>query len=238
MTDDGIIDPPTPGPARGGRAANARIRQPSATTERRPAIEHSVPRSDGRPISAGDLVEPGAQYWSDRSAEERAEHIGQIEKFFRAITDDLLTQSDICVDRYISLNKSYKRWKIGFILATGLLAIFNVFIASLPSTAVEAGLIQKLSIAAAVYAAIIAVVSNIDNFLQYRERSQAFRQAREEFLDANRQYTMLWLSYVRPFGDSPTACINASRLYRRAVIRDQELRALVKQLTDTDRDVK
>jgi hypothetical protein len=235
MADDEPVVAPH---ERKGRPGGKKATPLGGADGRPPAGPGGIPRSDGRIPNVADLVEPGTQYWSDRSPEERVEHTSQLETFFKDLVEDFLKQSDVCVDRYIELNKAYKLWRVSFIILTGFLAILNVFIASLPSRSVTTATITNLSIIAAVYAAIIAVVSNIENFLKYRERSQAFRQAREDFLDAHRQYTMLWLSYVHPFGDTPTACINASRLYRRVVIRDQELRALVKQLTDTDRNIK
>src|SRR2546425_1602660 len=47
-------------------------------------------------------------------------------------------------------------------------------------------------------------------------------------------FRSLWLAYVLPYGSSPTACIHCSRLYQRIVSRDQELRAAIRQQTDTE----
>ena len=67
-----------------------------------------------------------------------------------------------------------------------------------------------------------------------RERAQAYRESRELFLDVAREFDRRWDIYVRPIGDHPEACLNASELYRQLVAKDRELRAKFKELTKTE----
>ena len=90
-----------------------------------------------------------------------------------------------------------------------------------------------MGISAAIYAAILTLFSNLENFNNFLERSQAFRESREIYLTAYREFERRWHVYVRPFGDGAEACVNATVLYREVVERDESLRSKFKEITET-----
>ncbi len=74
-------------------------------------------------------------------------------------------------------------------------------------------------------AAILAILANLENFSNSQERAQAYLESREAFLDAARQFQLLWTTHVDPFYPGPDACVNAVALHRQLNIKDSELRA-------------
>jgi hypothetical protein len=113
-----------------------------------------------------------------------------------------------------------------------VVALANLFAANRTLLAKAPNL---LPMAAAVIAVILALLASLESFFNYAERAQAYRESRDLFLDAARDYDRLWDTYVRPFGGEPEACLNASELYRRIVISDRDLRGKFKELTKTEK---
>ena len=64
------------------------------------------------------------------------------------------------------------------------------------------------------------------------EQAAEFRKTRDLLLSRYREYSSNWVYYVEAYGKTPTACINAGRLYRQLVDSDQELRQRINQLTE------
>ena len=72
----------------------------------------------------------------------------------------------------------------------------------------------KSRIVAAIAAAVLALLANLENFSNALERAQAYRESRELFLDAAREFERSWRMAVDPFYPDPEACVNAAELYR------------------------
>ena len=192
----------------------------------------SRPRNDELELK---LTEVNIKNWSARSKKERIAYLSTVEKFYFAIVDEFLKSSNLCVERHRIYNERHTNWRWLLILATGVLALLNLYAAwdpppnfPLPHDR------QILSLVAAAYAASLIVLGNLEAFSKSLERAQAYRQARELFLNANRQYEQHWHSYVRPFGDSASACVNASKLHEMLVSKDVEVRETVKESTDIE----
>ena len=84
----------------------------------------------------------------------------------------------------------------------GGLAILNVIVAfrrPQPNDPLkEISWNQGLSLAAAVYAGLLALLTNVESFLNYADKKASSRESRELFLDAYRNFKMLWLVRVFP----------------------------------------
>jgi hypothetical protein len=89
-----------------------------------------------------------------------------------------------------------------------------------------------LSAFAAIYAVVLTISGNLENFFNAGEKAAGFRQSRDLFLTTYRIYSQKWLEYVEAFGYSPRACVNAARLNRQLVRIDENLRNKVKELTE------
>ena len=75
---------------------------------------------------------------------------------------------------------------------------------------------------------MLAILANLENFGNFLERGQSYREARELYVDAGREFERLWQTHVVAFWPRPEACVNARELYRRICVRDSELRRKVK----------
>jgi hypothetical protein len=181
------------------------------------------------------LIEQGIDEWSVCTDDIREQYLNEIEGAYKVILGEFHEHSNICVDKFEKLGKSYKKWRVSLILLTGILAVFNVVIAYSTSPGEKSALIKVfanyLPIFAAVYAAGLAVFTNIESFFKYQEKAQAFRDARDIFLDNFREYRMLWFINVHAFGTDAAACVNATQLYNRIVAKDKEVRSYARDLT-------
>jgi hypothetical protein len=182
------------------------------------------------------LLAASAADWAQRTPEDRRLYVGFIEQFYVNILDEFFDEANACVGVVTSSLQSNTRWRLSLIALTGGLAILNLvtaFVAAHQSG--TAGWVASFTLLAALYAAGLAIVTNLESFFNYAGRAQAYRESRELFLDAYREFEMLWHVRVRPFGDRPEACANASELYRLLVERDRELRGKLKDLTVTEK---
>jgi hypothetical protein len=185
------------------------------------------------------VAEQTESSWSERDPEDRQQYLQQLDQNYFAIVDEFLQQSNLCVKRFQELTASHTSWRRRMTWLTGGLAITNVIIAYVSANSGTEGFIHAASVslplAAAIYAAVISIFSNLESLNNFPQQAQVFREAREWFLDALREFEMLWYVHVQPFHDSPIACINAARLYRRIVIKDHDLRRQVKEMTETQK---
>ncbi len=216
---------------------NASQGDPSGTRRETGSDSHGFESKGGSP-----LIEQGIEDWEACTPEFQKKYIEHIETFYQAIAKEFLEHADICVEKFASLNRSYGKSRIRLIWLTGVLAGLNVIIAFVSSSKESGELSSEifkfvavyLPVVAALWAAVLAVLSNVDSFHKYLERAQAFKEARELFLDTYREFEMLWQTNVYAFCVGPAACVNASRLYKRIVARDKEIRGYVKELTAKD----
>ena len=200
---------------------------PNAEENKRTETDRLKPRpaEDG----AIALVALGTREWLSWPEEHRQAFLTETDQSYRALLDEFFIVANKCVEqnqRYLQLHGS---WRRRIIVSTGIVTIVNVLAASkIPRTS------SWLPIAAAVCAAGLGILANLESFYDCNGRAQAYRESRELFLDAGREYTRLWESYVRPLGTTAEACMNASELYRLVTVKDRELRLKLKELTKTE----
>lgn len=166
--------------------------------------------------------------WSRRSEDERRSYLEALQVRFRALLVELHGFSDLCVGRFQELSARHQLWRKRVIVGTGAVAIINLLAAYFNEA------YGWFSLIAALAAGILAMSANLESFHNSLEHAQAYRESRDLFLDASREFERLWQAHVVPFSDHPEACANATELTRRIVAKDRELRAKFKELTKTD----
>jgi len=196
------------------------------------ARQHSKRGTSLGPESA-ELAEQNDGYWGSRSPDERQAYITQLDANYHAIVNDFLKLASASVDEFRNMTAGHLKSRRQMIWATGGLAALNILVTFVTSqTDRHLRVIAIfLPVATAVYAAFLAILSNLESLENYLSRAQHYRQARETSLNAFRELEMLWHVYVRPFSDTPVACVNAANLYRRAVAKDQEVRGQIMEKT-------
>jgi hypothetical protein len=180
------------------------------------------------------LIEVEREMWISISTEVRIEQLSLLDQRYHQLLDEIYDSANLCVDRHQSLSLSHSLWRKIVIVGTGTVAIVNILAAYKTSEAGHPRLFEYGSLIAAILAGTLAILVNLESFLNARERAQAYRESRELFLDVAREFDRRWDIYVRPLGDHPEACLNASELYRQLVAKDRELRAKFKELTKTE----
>lgn len=178
------------------------------------------------------LVEVELSRWSAISPQIRQQELGVYNARYHELLNELYDSANDCVDLYRSLTKNHTYWRRIMIIGTGVVAVVNLLAAN-DKVTVWFG--ESFSVAAAVLAVILAILANLESFYNAAEKAQGYRQTRELFLDAARDYDRRWDVYVRPFTDNPEACVNAAELYRQLVAKDSELRTKMSELTKTER---
>jgi hypothetical protein len=179
-------------------------------------------------------IEPTVVLLNSYTKEELRALYEQLEIDYNAILNEFLDSSNAYVEDFKKYRSKYTKWRICMLVLTGGLAILNILAAQKLGGdlyflwwPLEAS--QFVSLVAAVYAAVLALLANVETFLNYSDAKAGSRLSRELFLDAYREYRTLWYTYVRPFGYHASACINATILLRKVVAKDTEIRRKVKE---------
>lgn len=166
-----------------------------------------------------------------------------IEKRYVANIKEYRQLANASVDNYHKNRESHIRWRKKIVVLTGVLAIVNLIIAYAAGIdeldafpRIDVIVKQGIPLGAAVFAAVIAILSNLENLYKFPDRAQGFRDAREILLDAAVELETDWFTDVKPFRDTPEAVQRAILLLKRAAKRDSEVRAQVKELTAKPRD--
>lgn len=187
------------------------------------------------------LRETSMDYFEGLEQGVRRQIIEDLWSNYRDILKLMLDSANTAVEGYLTAGRKHWMWRITMIAATGALAIINVLAAFgyeaviPPTNQMLAPVIKSwLALTAAVMAAIIALFSNIESFLNYADQRNGQREARELFLDTFREFESLWHIHVAPFGTRPASCYNATLLYRRLIDRDRELRRKLANLKTTE----
>lgn len=180
------------------------------------------------------LIEPDRNYWRKRSAQERQVYVNRIEKQFKELTIEFVNNANTHIKLFKNNNKKNTYWRFSLIVLTGGLAAINIIVAS-PDALIGSGsfFAKALPVMAAVYASLLAMLQSLESFFQHNQKAAVNREARELYLDAARDLRCKWESYVGPFGNTATACLNAKVLYDTLTERDRELRLQVKDITDS-----
>jgi len=178
------------------------------------------------------LVEVELKRWSVITPQIRQRELGVFNDRFHELLNELYDSANLCVDLYQSFAKTHVYWRRTLIVGTGFVAIVNLLAANDKVTSWSG---ETFSVVAAVLAVILAILANLESFYNAAEKAEGYRQSRELFLDAARDYDHRWDVYVRPLSDNAEACVNAAELYRQLVAKDSELRAKFKELTKRER---
>lgn len=193
---------------------------PAAGTE--PAFEPGSP-----------LAETTLEYWSGMAEEDREKCHTLIETYYQNLLEQFLEGANGAVKDYTRYGRRGKQWRTALIVLMGLLAVLNILATSWPTQWDPTKTHREyISFAAAIYASLLAMLANLESFFNYTDKKTSTRESRELYLDAFREFEMLRLVHVYPFGLDAQACFNFSRLYRRLVVKDLELRRKILQLTE------
>lgn len=203
--------------------------------------EHADPGDDAAAklgqevVSAGDLTIPDAslEYWAGQDDDARANACQQLDEYYETLLEEFRVGANVFVSQYNDNSDLGRRWRFWLILSTGGLALVNVLASSWPDGWNGGQVRGVMTFGAAVYAVLLALATNMESFHNYADKKLNARESRELFLDAYREFEMLRLTHVNPFGSTPQGCFNLHALYRRLVAKDVELRRKLKQLTVT-----
>jgi hypothetical protein len=198
------------------------------------SVKHT-PRDNILRLGQAQLLETSHSYWSDpcTNQNDRKAFVDGLQVPYHNILIEFVQSADACVDQTNYFEHVNQKWRWTVILATGAVAIINILAANVVTgqTGPTTKPAMVLSVGAAIAAAILAVLANLENFTGAQRRAQGFRQARERFLDASREYEQLWNTYVNPFYPRAESCTNAIILMRMLVEKDRELRDRLLELT-------
>jgi hypothetical protein len=175
------------------------------------------------------LIEISLEGWKE--IEDRGDQLKGLDESFHRYVNEMFASADLCVEGYQRFSKNHWYWRQTIIMGAGLVALLNLASAYKWN---HEGSQLPISLAAAVAAVILSILTNLESSSKCLDQAQAYRESRELFLDAAREFHRMWEIYVLPLGDSPEACLNAVELYRRIVVKDRELRSKLKDLTKTD----
>jgi hypothetical protein len=178
-----------------------------------------------------DLAEVDIESWRNMDSEQRGKLIAYVNFRYTGYLNDFYESANICVERFDEFTSRHHRWRYQIIIGTGVVAIFNLLAAN--KTIAERSH-NGLPILAAMAALALAVMANLETFNNAAEHAQAYRESREFFLDAAREFDRVWSVSVVPLGDSAEAYANAIELYKRIVAADRDLRGKFKELTKTE----
>jgi hypothetical protein len=155
--------------------------------------------------------------------------------------DEFRTHANMAGEQFKESSTRHEKWRKWSIIAGGGLATLNGFAAfelvgkvkfTIVTGSDPVALASFLSAFAAIYAVMLTILGNLENFFNGGEKAAGFRQSRDLFLTTYRVYLQKWLEYVEAFGYSARACVNAARLYRELVRTDENLRSAVKESTE------
>ncbi|MDP6667300.1 MAG: hypothetical protein QF357_07860, partial [Dehalococcoidia bacterium] len=187
---------------------------------------------------------PGPDNWNDplQDDDSRGKFIKEIQDDFELRLKEFITTADYCAKSARIYSRLHRRWRWIIIIFTGVVVIMNLVVAysvnNTPDSSSFGSLALNLSIAAAVAAAILAILANLENFSNPLERAHGFRESRELFVAAQRRAKNRFRTYVLALYPSPIACRNAAIMEAELAEIDRELRTKFKELTaarDTNR---
>ena len=178
---------------------------------------------------AADLAGLAAEQWDEIEEEMRGPLLVSIDTRYKQYLANFYETANFCVRRHDESLRNHRRWRYVAIIGTGLLACLN-FMAAKHSIEGGGGY-NVLPILASLGALTLAVLANLETFANSAERAQAYRESREQYLDAAEEYNRAWSVAVVALGDTAQAYANAVELDRRIVAADRELRRSFKELT-------
>jgi hypothetical protein len=198
----------------------------------------NAPPGQGQDFDAAmgpTMSEASLEYWASLDEDSRQHVYDQLASYYGGLLEEFRVSANLSVAEYKNFSRLGQSWRYRMIVLTGGLALLNVLATSWPDKFFDGTVVRPaLSFAAAIYAVLLALVTNLESYRNYADKKLGARDSRELFLDAYREFEMLRLTHVYPFGYSPQGCYNFHALYRRLVTKDVELRRKLKQLSTTD----
>jgi hypothetical protein len=200
--------------------------QPSANSQI--AAVSAGPAAKEPPASI--LVQAELTRWQSILVETRQDELKFMDERFHDLLNELYDSANVCVDSYQTFSKSHTKWRCGIIVGTSVVAVTNLIAAYKDVRNFAGGIVSLL---AAVLAIGLTMLASLESFYNSSKKAQAYRESRELFLDAARDFDRRWDVYVRPFTDTAEACVNGAELYRQLIAKDSEIRAKYEELTQT-----
>lgn len=170
---------------------------------------------------------PGGEVdWTKRHENIRKDFVSEVRGRYQKRLEYFKSEADRCAIRTRKLARSHRIMRFVMILSTGMMAILNL---SQNFPFVEK---WRMPVICSLYAALLVVLTNLDSFFAYQTRALAYRDCREVYMTAVRQFDRMWLGSVHPLGHEPSACTHAEELLERIDERDEELRRKLQELQD------
>jgi hypothetical protein len=229
-----IQSPPSPGGQEDGRGASGPHVGGGAAASAAGAPATSSERFQG--VGETTIPEATLEYWKELDDDSRKDWYTEQDAYYENLLEEFRASANHAVEDYRNSSTDGQRWRFWLIVLTGGLALINVLASSWPDDPHQSQIRVWLSFVAAIYAVLLALATNLESFRNYADKKQTARESRELFLDAYREFEMLRVALVTPFGYAAQGCFNLNLLYRRLVSKDAELRRKLKQLTTTGGD--
>jgi hypothetical protein len=198
--------------------------------ERRPHPQATRFAQEGKELNR-DFVEPPLEDWNKQSPEVLKKNHKLTAREVSSILEGYKADLIWADESFKSSDQSHKMWRLWMILATGLLAAVNFALVALIQYNPYS---EALFVVASLYGTCLAVVANVERFLDKAGEASKWRERRELFLNQFREYSSKWLLDVDALGKTPAAYRNARRLYRELIDSDQVLRQKLKQMDRVD----
>jgi hypothetical protein len=181
-------------------------------------------------LPAATLLDTTPEYWDSLSEDERIAYWQAIDVYFHNLLEDFRTNANAAVHEHERYGLLGQFSRVILICLTGGLALLNVLATNWPSGWMGVERVT-FSFWAAIYAVLLALLTNVESFYNFPDRKSGSRESRELYLDAYREFESLRLTHVYPHGYSGQACFNFNILYQRLVTKDLELRRKIMSLS-------
>src|SRR5277367_6869118 len=109
--------------------------------------------------AGADLSGLEPEGWLSLDSEQRGKLIAYVNLRYTSYLNDFYESANLCVDRYDEFTSRYRVWRYTLITGTGVVAIINLLAANKSLSTWSYNIIP---IIAAVAAAVLAVLANID----------------------------------------------------------------------------
>lgn len=198
--------------------------------------ENDVPLPPGYADEANALIGVTLDVWSKADQARRQAYLDGVFQVFEERLQGIFEEANRCAEESNGLAKKFRNWRIGIMILAGGLAILNVIISWVTSGEPAAAnstvnLAAWLALIAAIYAAGLALFTNVESFHNYFERTQGGRLCRDLYLNLYWTQKERWITYVIALNDTPQACCNASGVFRELVAGEVEIRNKYRDLS-------
>lgn len=184
---------------------------------------------------SGEFAEKTEADWIKSDPQKRKRFIDSIFSHYNHILTEFLEQAKLCTKKYKDSWKLYLRWRKIVIWCTGLMPALNIIVAYTVGMKEKPGFWIYFSIMVAIYATILAIFTNLENFHNYSSKAQQYLELRDEFLDARREFERIWHINVFPYAGEAKACVFAAISFNKICERDRRIRKKAEEICDLSR---